>query len=457
MSGDGFGAEVSYSDAAAVDVFTQAARDLLGFTPDPVGAVMKLLQDHPDFVMARCLLAGSYLVASDARFQPALASELEELEAREHLANDRERGHIAAARRWLSGDWYGASHAYAEVLARHPRDLLALLFGHQVDFLLGQAGRSQERCATALRHWDRDEPDSGFIHGMLAFGLEECGHYRRAEDTAMHALDLNPRDAWAIHGRAHCFEMQGQTDEGVSFLRERESDWGRPSYLASHNAWHLALLHLERAEIEAALALHDDYMDIGPDTVLMGLHDSCALLWRLTMAGIDVSERWAKVAPRYEEVAEQAYMGFTDIHTAMAFVATDNQRDLERVRGALAEQAGGQGQRAAIVRLSALPIVEGYVAFGRGDYAGAIDLFGAHRHSADLFGGSAAQRDVISWTYLEAAMRAGRGDVVEAVFAERQLLKPESPLTAVLRSRFVALRADSAGFGHGTELQLETF
>lgn len=456
MTSDGFGSEVSYSDANAVDKFTKAARRLLGFMPDPVGDVVELLKDHPDFVMARCLLAGSYLVASDARFQPMLAVELRELEAREHLANDRELGHIMAVRKWLSGDWYGASQAFTEILTKHPRDLLALLFGHQIDFLLGQANRSQDRCAVALKHWDSDEADSGFIRGMLAFALEESGHYSQAEDSAMRALDLNPRDAWAIHGRAHCFEMQGQTDDGVSFMQQRAPDWGTPNYLASHNAWHLALLHLERAESQAALAIHDEYMNITDDTVLMGWHDSCALLWRLSMVGVDVGDRWAKVAPRYSDVAQQAYMGFTDLHSAMAFVATDNVGDLGRLRAALREQAAGSSQRSAIIRLGVLPIVEGHAAFARGDYSLAIELLGGHRYSSTLFGGSGAQRDVISWTLLEAGMRAGRGDVVDAVIAERHMLKPESPLVGVLRSRFEAMHASSVGRDHSAQLEFHT-
>ena len=58
MLTDGFGAEVSYSDRDAVDEFTTAARKMLGFEPDPVGSMLELLRQHPDFVMARCLVAG---------------------------------------------------------------------------------------------------------------------------------------------------------------------------------------------------------------------------------------------------------------------------------------------------------------------------------------------------------------------------------------------------------------
>lgn len=441
MRTDGFGAEVSYDDPDAVETLTEAARKLLGFEPDPVGLLSGLLRQHPDFIMARCLLAGVYLVASDARFQPLLAAEYERLEARQAAANDRERGHLVALGRWLDGDWYGASAAYAAVLARHPRDLCALLFGHQVDFLLGQSGRSQDRAARVLHHWDPSERDGGFIHGMLAFGLEECGHYARAEEAALEALERNPRDTWAIHGRAHCFEMQGEAESGIAFMSARQREWGVNNYLTSHNAWHLALMHIERAEFDRALGLHDAYMPVGADTVLMGMHDSCALLWRLSMSGVDVGDRWTAVGDRYQEVAEQAYMGFTDLHAAIAFVATDNYAAADRLLAALRREAGGTTQRATIARLATLPVVEAICAFGRGDHVTAMELFGAHRYSSHLFGGSAAQRDIITVTYRESAIRSQRFEVAKALLAEQRLFKPESPLTDIIRSRLAVSAA----------------
>jgi tetratricopeptide (TPR) repeat protein len=431
---DGFGAEVSYTDDDAIEEFTVAARKLLGFEPDPVGSTLDLLGRNPEFVMARCLVAGTYLVASDGRIQPLLVEQYEEL-ARAENANDRERGHIRAIQLWLEGDWYGSSDAYADVLARHPRDLLALLFGHQIDFLLGQSARSHDRAARTLAHWQPAERDGGFIHGMLSFGLEESGHFARAEESALRALELNPRDRWAIHGRAHCYEMQGQVDHGISFMQSRRPDWGTENFLACHIAWHLALMYIERGEYDEALRLHDQFMRLTDESALMDAHDSCALLWRLSMDMVDVGDRWAEVSARYEQVAEQAYMGFTDLHAVIAFVATGNYAAIDRLLVALRQQATGTTQRAMIARLASLPIAEAFRAFGRGDHATAMDLFAAHRYSSHLFGGSAAQRDIINLTYLESAIRARRVDVAEALMAERRLFRPDSPFTDFIRSR----------------------
>ena len=40
--------------------------------------------------------------------------------------------------------------------------------------------------------------------------------YRRAEDTGRHALELTPRDPWAIHAVAHVMEMQGRLADGIA-------------------------------------------------------------------------------------------------------------------------------------------------------------------------------------------------------------------------------------------------
>ena len=45
------------------------------------------------------------------------------------------------------------------------------------------------------------------LKGMLAFGLEECGEYAKAEAAGQEALRLNRQDAWATHALAHVYEM----------------------------------------------------------------------------------------------------------------------------------------------------------------------------------------------------------------------------------------------------------
>jgi tetratricopeptide (TPR) repeat protein len=394
-----------------------------------------VLAEDPDFIMGRCFLAGIFLTASDKRCQGDLAREFAVLERLAPQANERERGHIKAIKLWLSGDFYAASQAYADILLDCPRDLCALQFGHQTDFLLGTASSTRDRPARVIHHWNEGDPEYSYILGMLAFGLEESGHYPQAEAMALRCVEMNPRDTWGVHGLAHCYEMQGKTDLGIGYMERSEENWSGENYLSIHNRWHLNLYHLENCDFDKALASHDRYMTVTKASPLMDMHDSAAMLWRLGMDGVDCGDRWAPVAERYTEVIDQAYLAFTDMHAMMAFAATGREAEAKALVAALEANADGSSTSSIVIRTAGLPIVKGFQAFGRGDYGAAKTLISKARHAAHMFGGSIAQRDVINLTLMEAAIRSGDRAMVEGLIAERSLMKPESPLTDFFRKR----------------------
>jgi hypothetical protein len=426
---DRFGAPVSHHDQSDIDVFGEAAELMLGYAPDPVAMTKALLEKSPDFIMARCFLAGVYLTASDKRRQPLLRKQYDELARREGQANAREKGHIHAIKLWLDGRLYAASQAYADILNDWPRDLVALQMGHQTDFLLGQASSTRERPTRVLEHWSQEDQQYSYILGMQAFGLEEAGHYTAAQALAEACVSLNKKDTWGVHALAHCLEMQGKVDEGVRFMIDCEDRWGNDTYMSIHNRWHLGLYYLERCEFDTVLTMHDTHMKVTPKSELMDIHDSAALLWRLQMDGVDVGDRWGVAADNYAQVIDQAYMAFTDIHAAMAFAATGRQKESDVQIAVLEAAARDTTDTANVIRTAGLPLVRGFDAFGRGDYASAKCHLGLARHNSHLIGGSVAQRDVINWTLIEAAIRDGDRPMANALLAERTLMKPHSPLT----------------------------
>ena len=201
---DRFGAPVSHNDQADIDKFGTAAELMLGYAPDPVGMIKEVLENSPGFIMARCFLAGVYLVASDKRRQPLLQKQFVELWSRKGKANDRELSHIRAIKLWIDGDLYAASQAYADILNDFPRDVVALQIGHQTDFLLGHASSTRDRPARMIGHWSEQDLQYSYILGMQAFGLEEAGHYPQAQAMAERCVGLNPKDTWGVHALAHC-------------------------------------------------------------------------------------------------------------------------------------------------------------------------------------------------------------------------------------------------------------
>ena len=128
----------------------------------------------PDFAMGHCLQAALIVTSTDPSLVPMLAASIEAVEALGKRANDRERAHAAAARKWLEGDFAGSVRAYGDILLEYPRDLLALQVAHVGDFLLGASTMLRDRIAQVLPHWDASVPGYGYVLGMHAFGLEEC-------------------------------------------------------------------------------------------------------------------------------------------------------------------------------------------------------------------------------------------------------------------------------------------
>ena len=426
---DLFGAPVSHPDNADIATFGEAAERMLAYRPDPVGILKELLEKSPDFIMARCFLAGIYLTASDMRRRPALLEQLLILKEQVGQANERERQHITALSLWAEGNFFAASRAYADILADYPRDLVALQIGHQTDFLLGQVTSTRDRPARVRPHWTSEDSQLSFILGMQAFGMEEAGHYAAAQVLAEQAVTLNPNDSWSVHALAHCFEMQGKTDEGIKFMTGCEAHWGQDSYMSIHNRWHLMLYHMERCEFDSVLEVHDRFMTITADNELMDAHDSVALLQRLRIAGVDVGSRWNAVADYYAQVRDQAYMAFNDIHGMMAFTAAGRLDDAKAQLVALeAHVTNHQDDRANIIEMVGLPLVRGFFAHGTGDYKGAKTWLGQARHSSRAIGGSDAQRDIISQTLLDAAVKDGDSGIAAALIAERRASKPHSPL-----------------------------
>ncbi|MGC1822500.1 MAG: tetratricopeptide repeat protein, partial [Pseudolabrys sp.] len=116
------------------------------------------------------------------------------------------RRHAAAARAWLDGDEVLAVERYGAIVSDWPRDILALVAAHALDFRLGQRRMLRDRVAEVLPEWKAAFPGYASVLTMYAFGLEENGQYRRAEKAARRALALDPRHPGAIHVIAHVME-----------------------------------------------------------------------------------------------------------------------------------------------------------------------------------------------------------------------------------------------------------
>ncbi len=433
------GDPVSAAGIGSLEAYETALRAFNRYRGDPVAIIDQALREDPGFAMGHVLRAHVHVTMWERSVLPALAASLARLRELDNRSNDRERAHARALQRWHDGDWRGYKDDLDRLLAEYPRDLLALQAGHIADFFHGDRENLRGRIARSLPAWTRDDPGYGFLLGMYAFGLEECGSYAQAEEAGRHAIDVEPDDCWAQHAVAHVMEMQARQAEGIAFMESRQAHWAQDdNAFRFHNWWHTALYHLDQGDSGRALEIYDAGVRAQKSELQVMMLDAVALLWRLHLQGIDVGGRWSELAAIYRRGSENGFYAFNDMHAMMALVATGEQAAAAAVLQAASEAAAGHGTNARMTREVGLPILRGIEAFGRGRYGETVDLLMPVRYRCALFGGSHAQRDIVHRTLIEAALRGGSRRLAAALTRERTQLKPHCPFSWRLHARATA-------------------
>jgi tetratricopeptide (TPR) repeat protein len=428
MYQDARGLAVSLRDPAALESYERSIRAFQTYRGDPVAPLDEALVLDPGFAAAAVAKALILLTFFERRFAADAAAVLERHRDAIARGNDREKALAAAAGRIARGEWEAGVQALERILVDHPRDAVALQVAHLLDFCRGDSLNLRNRLSRVMPHWSPEVPGHAYVLGMHAFGLEECNQYPEAEAAGRRALEASRDDCWAVHAVAHVMEMQGRIDEGAAWLEERRPDWATPDNgFAFHNTWHLALFHLDRADTAAALAIHDEVLAGATDLALTRV-DGTALLWRLRLEGADVGDRFAPIADAWEAALgrEGGYYAFNDFHAALAFAAAGRGAAIARLRAALNESFRATDDNGAMTRAVGLEACEAAIDYCEGRYGQAARRLEAIRDIASRFGGSHAQRDLLTLTLVDAATRAGDRRLAAHYVAERLVHRPAS-------------------------------
>jgi tetratricopeptide (TPR) repeat protein len=422
---DRWGVPVRADSADSVALLDIAIEELAALAGDPVADADAAVAADDSLVLGHIYRAYLQLYGTTPEGVAAAGEILKQLD--ETAMGERELHHLRAARHWAKGDWEATTRSLERALLCHPRDLLALKVAQDLYFFLGNRLELRDIAARVLPAWPRDRPGWGYVQGIYAFGLEENADYRQAEARARAALDCNPKDVWSVHALAHVFEMEGNQRDGVDFLTASAPDWS-PSYFAIHNWWHRGLYHLELGEIGETLALYDDPIRAGRSTEWLDVVDAAALLWRLSLFGVDVAERAGQLAADIDDLVGSPVYIFNDWHAVMAFGLAGDVERTERViasnRHLAAPTNAGAAERAG------LALLEAFAAFAACRPDRAIDLLIDIRPRASAVGGSHAQRDVIDLTLIAAAARSGDDSLARALVTERVARKPAAEAAA---------------------------
>jgi hypothetical protein len=369
---------------------------LLTHRGNPAAEVDGVLAGDPRCVFGHCLRAALIVCADAVAARSSLAASVDAIEAMCPDIHDPARRHAAAAAAWLAGDSALAVERYGAIVTDCPRDILALVVAHTLDFRLGRRRMMRDRIAQVLPELETEVPGYASVLAMYAFALEENGRYRRAEKIS----------AWI---------------EGTGF--------------SVHLAWHRALFHLDSNHPECALATYDSQIANARALGISVLADASALLWRLQLRNIEVSGRWRVLADRWEMQSLAGARPFYVVHAMMAFAAAGRAAAAARVFEALPHTDTSGTSLSLPEDALAPPFCEALLAFARSDYAACVEWLTRVRHIAHRCGGSLAQCDLIHLTFTEAALRARKSRLARALVAERAEKKPASLLNRLLRRR----------------------
>jgi len=405
------GLSLSGASSSAIERFEALIDDIYYYrlgTQDRLDAV---LQEYPEFVLARVLKGYSLMTEGTLDAYPKAQAWL--LEAQVLPANCRERLHQEALRAWIAQDLSARAAAWEQILLEWPLDLLAFRQYTGTLFWSGDKRQQAEVSAGVAGHWGPGIPGYGHFLSAHTFAMEEVGQYAVAERSAREALALQPQDLWALHGLAHVLEMQGRTREGIGLLGDAARFLNDYNLFRGHLWWHLALFKLTESRFDEVLDLYDREVYPRPSTFYLDVQNGASLLARLEFQGIEVGlERWERLAQGSLPNATQSTIWFTSMHHVMALAKSGRISAVQSTLGYLGS-AGQHSTQAALARELSLAAA----AFYQDKPREALDRMLAVRQRRGELGASHAQQDLYEQIAVMAALQ------LDDLPRVRQLLK----------------------------------
>ena len=427
---DARGLDVTTDDATAVAAADDFAARLLRLDQG-VEAILDAAKRWPDTPIVQLYAATFWLYGQTGG---ALETAAVHLRACDALAmNTRERALRRALALWHGNDNLRAVEAMEAITSEWPSDLLTAKIAEFLYYVLGQQYMGPRFRAHMRRLEGAHAADPDFL-AMTAFASELCSDYAAAEAAAERALAIEPKNPWAQHALSHVLIRQGRVAEGLARLESflpLLAACGRPIHC--HDAWHLALLHLERLDVAAAMRVFRTHIwGITPDFVVEQL-DAIALLWRIEMAAGPMDAQWPSIAGHIAPRALETFMPFMNAHYVYALARAGRADAVEAaLAGVRARSAADDEEAKRVWAPVGRAVIEAAAAFGTGDRARAAALLDPIMPMMTSIGGSDAQDDLFRQTYLRSLQAAGRHAEAAAYFDAITAGKSRTPLDRAL-------------------------
>lgn len=418
MARDALGHLITTSNAltiAAIDVYTE---DWIGYGPR-LRTVIEAADADPECAFVNAKAAALHMALEATSGFAAARPYLKRASDHASSASEREQAFIEAVVAWSQNDSAKALTVLRNLVKASPSDIAAAKWAQYHAFNLGDA-QALRSIAKDIMPAHARTPEAW---GMLAFGHEQCHELDAAELAGHHALSLKQSEPWAQHAIAHVLETQGRIEEGARFLQAKSQAWSdRGIFIREHNFWHLALFYLDLDQPQKALEIFDEQL-WGPwPEFAQEQIGAISALWRLELRGVDVGDRWTPVVQQVLARRHEHILPFHDLHFVYALsrggCAKEANAFVESLRAHAARHRDGVWAEVA------LPLAQGLIAYTRAKHDTAADLLAPQLPQLWRIGGSHAQRDVFTQTWIDAALNARQYSAAEDLLSQRDAVRP---------------------------------
>lgn len=436
---DVFGSPVSLSQTGDLEAWNATQLGFLAHaavTPEHLGKCMK---SDPDFALPYiCKGLFSLLLGRREFFDIARDAERDARAAVSRRAvTHRETQFLEALADFNKGFPKQAGDRLNRLVQKDPTDALAMKLVQAIRFVLGDATGMRSSIENVIPHLTTDHAAYGYALGCHSFTLEETGEYRLAERIGREGVLHSPDDAWGLHAVAHVYDMTNDTAAGLEWLENRESAWAHCNNFRYHVWWHLALMHLDRGEIDRVFALYDQSIRADKTDDYRDISNAASLLSRLELDGHSVGNRWDELADLSENRTDDGCLAFADLHYMLSLIGGNRKTAASSLLARMRKDAKAEASEMdMIMKHPGLSAAEGLEAFGEGNFTTAFRHLAGARDAMQTVGGSHAQRDVFERLTVEAALRGGYFDAAERFLNQRTAQRGGK------MDRFAALRMD---------------
>ena len=176
----------------------------------------------------------------------------------------------------------------------------------------------------------------------------------------------------------------------------------------------MALFHLAQRNQEEVLALYPSVFGILPQTILEQI-DAISLLWRLEMAGFTQDKLIYRVAGYLEEHPFEYYTGFNNTHFIYGLVKSGQKEQAKKSLDLMKKYTASLPVNSLWQEVF-YPWSKAIYAFSNEDYQKAEKLIAPIIGKYTELGGSDAQTELFTQTYLLSLIRSGQQKAAKVFF-----------------------------------------